>query len=153
MIILQTCMLHLVCMSLTISKIIWCHHYIIHNDLSKNLPTWQWGCGLEHPITLPLFSNICTHLNLSPSSCSCSVQAVMTLKISVSSMRGRVRSEWGWKHITRQVPCAAPMLSRGCSDWSAECINDQHKNEHKVINMESTDICRPSPNKRLHADH
>lgn len=80
--------------------------------------TWQWGCGLEQPITFPLFSKIWTHLYFSPSSCSCFVQETMTFKMSSSFISGRVRSECGWKHITRQVPWAGPMLSNGSSDSS-----------------------------------
>lgn len=95
-------------------------HFLLTLSCGSHLSyihTWQWGCGLEQPITFPLFSNIWTHLYLSPSSRTCSVQAVITLKISASSISGRVRSECGWKHMTRQVPWAGPTVSSLCSDW------------------------------------
>ena len=107
---------------------------ISRTHVAINSPTWQCGCGLEHPMTLPLFSKICTHLYFSPSSCSCSVQAAMTRSISSSFMSGRVRSECGWKHITRQVPWAGAMLSSGWSDWPVQ-ITWLHWYKHKEALM------------------
>ena len=91
------------------------------STIAKSL-TWQCGWGLEHPMTLPLFSKICTQRYFSPSSCSCSVQVAITRRISSSFIRGRVRSECGWKHITRQVPWAGAVLSSGWSDWSVQIM-------------------------------
>lgn len=44
--------------------------------------TWQWGCGLEQPMAWPLFSKICTHLYLGPSSVIWSAQVSRTLRMS-----------------------------------------------------------------------
>lgn len=63
--------------------------------------TWQCGWGFEHPITLPLFSNTCTHMYLFPSSAIWFAHSSIIFLTSSLDMRGRTRSERGCKHITR----------------------------------------------------
>ena len=63
--------------------------------------TWQCGCGFEHPITLPLFSNTCTHRYFCPSSATWFAHSSIIFLTSSRVIRGRTRSERGWKHITR----------------------------------------------------
>ena len=80
---------------------------------------WQCGCGLEQPMTAPLFSKICTQRYLSPNSLACSAHRSTTASISAAVMSGTVTFDFGWKHITRHVPDAGSVRKSSSSSSAA----------------------------------
>lgn len=84
--------------------------------------TWQWGCGLEQPMAWPLFSKICTHLYLGPSSVIWSAQVSRTLRMSyavkersieMSSLSSLVSFSPHWQKRTGTVMRGSVMSLHG----------------------------------------
>lgn len=83
----------------------WARPYLRQSHLrtiiGDYMVTWQCGWGLEQPIIFPLFSNICTQSYVFPRSTIWLAHSSTTWRMSVTSISGRLRSERGWKQITR----------------------------------------------------
>ena len=60
----------------------------------------------------------CTHWYCFPSSPSSSAHLSITALTSSRDINANVRSEWGWKHMTLQLPCASDIWNSSSSDAS-----------------------------------